>query len=444
MGQTATFTATASGNPAATVQWQISTDGGHTFTNIAGANSTTLSITAAAADDGSEYRAVFTNSVGTATSNAATLTVDFAPTITTQPSNQMVGVGQTAMFTATASAEPAATVQWQVSTDGGQTFTDIPGANSTTLSITTSAADDGSEYHADFTNSFGTATSNVATLSLGSAPSITGNPSDHTVTAGQTASFTASANGYPAATVQWQISTDGGTTFSNIDGATSTTLSFTSVAAENGDKYQAVFTNNVGTAITSAVTLTVDFAPSITGNPGNQSVTTGQTATFIAAASANPVATVQWQISTDGGHTFSDITGATSNTLSFTVSTADDGSEYQAVFTNSIGSAITSPATLTVDFAPTITSSPNSQTVTAGQTATFTASASAEPAATVQWQISTDGGHTFTNMTGATSTTLSFTVSAGDNGNEYQAVFTNSFGTATSSVATLAVNFAPY
>ncbi len=280
-----------------------------------------------------------------------TLTVDYAPILTAQPSNQTVGAGQTATFTATANANPVATVQWQVSTDGGSTFTDITGATSTTLSLAASAGDDGSEYQAVFTNSFGSATSSVATLTVDFAPSITSNPSSQTVTTGQTATFTATANAEPAATVQWQMSTNGGQTFTDILGATSTTLSFTVSPVNDGSEYQAVFTNSIGTATTSAATLTVNYAPSITSNPSNQSVTSGQTANFTASASAEPAATVQWQISTDGGQTFSDITGATSTTLSFTVSLADNGDEYQAIFTNSLGSATTSAATLTVDYA---------------------------------------------------------------------------------------------
>ncbi len=254
-------------------------------------------------------------------------------------------------FTATAEANPVATLQWQVSVDGGSTFNDITGATSTTLSVTVSTADDGSEYQAVFTNSVGSATSSAATLTLGSAPNITSSPGNQTTIAGQTASFFASASGNPAATVQWQLSTDGGNTFKNITGATSTTLSFTATVADDGSEYQAVFTNSIGTAITSPATLTVNLAPSITGNPSSQSVTSGQTATFTASASAEPTASVQWQISTDGGQTFTDITGATSTTLSVTASSANNGDEYQALFTNSLGTATTSAASLAVDYA---------------------------------------------------------------------------------------------
>ena len=241
------------------------------------------------------------------------------------------------------------------------------------------------------------------------APSVTTQPASQPVTAGQTATFTAAASGNPTPTVQWQVSTDSGITFINISGATGATLSFTATTAQNGDEYQAVFTNSVGTATTNAATLTVNtaqFAPSVTTQPASQPVTAGQTATFTAAASGNPTPTVQWQVSTDSGITFINISGATSATLSFTATTAQNGDEYQAVFTNSVGTATTNAATLTVNtaqFAPSVTTQPASQPVTAGQTATFTAAASGNPTPTVQWQVSTDSGITFINISGATS-----------------------------------------
>ncbi len=63
------------------------------------------------------------------------------------------------------------------------------------------------------------------------APSITTNPSDTTVCAGSAVSFSAAATGVPTPTVQWQVSTDGGATFTNLAGATSTSLSFTAAAS---------------------------------------------------------------------------------------------------------------------------------------------------------------------------------------------------------------------
>jgi hypothetical protein len=75
----------------------------------------------------------------------------------------------------------------------------------------------------------------------------------------------ASASGAPTPSVQWQISTDGGTTFTNINSATSATYSFTATASENGDQYRAVFTNSSGVATTVTATLTVNTTGQISG-----------------------------------------------------------------------------------------------------------------------------------------------------------------------------------
>jgi hypothetical protein len=208
--------------------------------------------------------------------------------------------------------------------------------------------------------------------------------------------------------------------------------------------YTAAQSDPVTFTITSAAT-----APVITTNPSNQSVAVGATATFTAAASGNPAPTVQWQVSTDGGKTFTNITGnasATTTTLSLpSVTASQTGREYQAVFTISQGHATTTAATLTVTpalTAPVVTTNPSNQSVAVGATATFTAVASGNPTPTVWWQVSTNGGTTFTNIAGAISTTYSCTATAAQSGCEYRAVFSNSQGNATTTAATLTVTAA--
>jgi subtilase family serine protease len=75
VGQTASFTAAASGTPAPSIQWQISTDGGATFINIGGATSAIYSFTPTLADSGDLIRAVFTSVAGSVTTTAASLVV---------------------------------------------------------------------------------------------------------------------------------------------------------------------------------------------------------------------------------------------------------------------------------------------------------------------------------------------------------------------------------
>src|SRR5271157_228034 len=201
-----------------------------------------------------------------------------------------------------------------------------------------------------------------------SAPTVTTNPVNQTVAAGSSVSFTAAASGTPTPTVQWQVSTNGGAAFSNVSGATSATYTFTAAAGQNGNEFRAVFTNSVGTATTTAAKLTVNVAPVITTNPSSQAVSAGSTASFTAAASGTPAPTVQWQVSTNGGTTFSNVSGATSATYNFTAG-AQDGNQFRAVFTNSVGTATTSAATLTVS--PAFVSTGSLNTERADHTATL-------------------------------------------------------------------------
>jgi hypothetical protein len=96
-----------------------------------------------------------------------------------------------------------------------------------------------------------------------------------------------------------------------------------------------------------AFELECSAAPVVTLSPVSQ-VGTGGSVMFIAAASGTPTPTVQWQVSTDGGATFTNIPGATTATLTFTPTPSQSGSQYRAVFANPCGTATTSVATLTV------------------------------------------------------------------------------------------------
>ncbi|WP_217239062.1 immunoglobulin domain-containing protein [Streptomyces sp. AC555_RSS877] len=89
-------------------------------------------------------------------------------------------------------------------------------------------------------------------------------------------------------------------------------------------------------------------SPEVTQSPTDQSVTPGDEVTFVAAAAGTPEPTVRWQVSHDGGQTWSAVEGATKNAYSFTAKATQDGYRYRAEFTNSVGTTRTSPLTLTV------------------------------------------------------------------------------------------------
>lgn len=78
VGTKAYFEAGATGDPVPTVQWQRADDGG-AFEDVLGATNTTFTFTTAATDDGATFRAVFTSRNGTATTAAATLSLNRPP-----------------------------------------------------------------------------------------------------------------------------------------------------------------------------------------------------------------------------------------------------------------------------------------------------------------------------------------------------------------------------
>jgi glucose/arabinose dehydrogenase len=120
--QSVTFTVVASGTQPLSYQWQRAPSGSNTFTNIAGATSPSLTVTATTADNGARSRVVVTNACGTVTSNAATLTVTAnVPTATiSQPADGTTyRGGQTIAFAGTGTnaqggALPASAFTWQV------------------------------------------------------------------------------------------------------------------------------------------------------------------------------------------------------------------------------------------------------------------------------------------------------------------------------------------
>ncbi len=194
--------------------------------------------------------------------------------------------------------------------------------------------------------------------------------------------------------------------------------------------------------------------PAISTHPTNQSVWAATIATFSVAVTGYPPPSLQWQVSTNGGSTWTDLTNTSpsSGVRTATLSIAEapfalNGHQYRAVAINTAGSAPSNAATLTVNVvAPAVTQQPVSQTVTATQTASFTVAATGTEAPAYQWQVSLPGGGSWAALIntapylGATTPTLTVTnVTVGLTGAQYRCVVTNSGGTATSTGATLTV-----
>jgi len=146
-GQTATFTVVATGTAPLAYQWR------RAGTAISGATSASYTTPATVAgDSGSTFDVTVTNSVGTVTSSAATLTVTVPAvlTITVQPANATVAAGSQSTFTADATCTGGTlTWQWQRSADGGTTWSDIAAATTASYVITTLAGDNAAQFRAN-------------------------------------------------------------------------------------------------------------------------------------------------------------------------------------------------------------------------------------------------------------------------------------------------------
>ena len=376
----------------------------------------------------------------------STISLEIPPAIVQQPADTGVNTGSAATFTAVASGTPAPTVQWYKSTDGGNSWTAIPGATSATYTTpNTTSADDLSQYRAVFDNGIGTAaTTQAAVLNVGQIPVVSTNPVNQIVSLGGTVSFTAAGTGSPAPTVQWQFSSNGGSSWTNITGGTANTYSFTPGYTDDHTLYRAVYSNRIGVTPSTPANLIVKFAPVIATQPASTTVLENTTATFTPVVASDPPANVQWQVSTNSGGIWSDISGATAASYTTPVNSAtNNGYQYRATYTNWLGTATTNPATLTVNYLN-ITTQPSNATIAFAQlgtaSATFTAAVNANPSATVQWYKSTDYGTIWTDIPGATSTSYSYKPgSVYESGTLYRAVFTTSAQTVTTSAAILKI-----
>jgi hypothetical protein len=265
-GANASFSVVATGTPAPTFQWRK--DG----VPLTGATAATLSLNAVTAANAGSYTAVVTNAAGTATSNAATLTVNSVtaiPTITTQPASIVAAVGGTATFSIVATGNPSPTYQWLKNSLA------IPGATAATLTLTNLTLADAANYVVNLTNTFGTVTSAAATLNVDATrvpPTIaTQPPAALALVAGQSLTLNVGATG-SALTYQWRRVAPGGT--ADIAGATSPSLTIKPVSAADAGIYFCVVANAVGSENSAGAIVAVAASSANPGRLVNLSVLT--------------------------------------------------------------------------------------------------------------------------------------------------------------------------
>jgi gliding motility-associated-like protein len=447
-GGSASFTVIATGD-GLTYQWRKGTVALVNGANISGANSAILVINPVALSDAAtNYNVVVSGTYPpSVTSNDVSLIVIMAPSITTQPVNQVVNQGATASFSVVAVGD-GLTYQWRKGTVNLINGGNISGATSPTLVINSvTPADVATNYNVVVSGTCSPAVTSVnVSLVISTPPSIVTQPANQTVCAGGSASFTVVATG-DGLTYQWRKGTVALVNGGNISGATSATLVINPVAlSDAATNYNVVVSGTYTPSVTSNnVSLVVNIAPSITSQPVNQVVNVGTIASFSVVAVGDGL-TYQWRKGTVNLINGGNISGATSPTLVInSVTPADVATNYNVVVSGTCSPAVTSVnVSLVISTPPSIVTQPANQTVCAGGSASFTVMALGD-GLTYQWRKGAvplvNGG----NISGANTATLVINpVALSDAATDYNVIVSGTYPPAVTSVnVSLTVNTAP-
>jgi hypothetical protein len=216
--------------------------------------------------------ATSTNGCVSNASSAVTATVNTSPSLTiTAPTVACAGSSRNISVSATS----ASSYQWQYLAPSGGSWTNITsggvysGYNTSTLTINPVTGLDAYQYKCIATGAGScTTASDAVALSVEDNASVTSATGNLTLCSGIDTVFTATAN-VPAAEYQWKVSTNGGSSYSNLSdnstyfGAQSPRLNITNIStALNGYVYECVVTNNCASATSSPATLTINQTPS--------------------------------------------------------------------------------------------------------------------------------------------------------------------------------------
>ncbi len=279
-------------------------------------------------------------------SNAGSLQVTGVP-----PAKIQVATGTNVTLQIVASGSPSPSYQWF---ENGAA---ISGATSATLSLSSVTSANAGNYSAVVTSGSLTYSSGLTQLQVFSAgtvvPTVTiiTQPSDQSVTAGQSVTFAVQATSSQSLSYQW---TKNG---ANISGATGSSYTIGSAQLSDSAAYAVTINDGTTTVTTPGANLLVNAsstttAPTLTTQPTSQSVTVGGSVTFTAAASGTPAPTFQWYKNGTALSNSSTISGATTATLSISTVASADAGNYTVVATNSVGTATSNAASLTVNPAP--------------------------------------------------------------------------------------------
>jgi sugar lactone lactonase YvrE len=240
-------------------------------------------------------------------------------------------------------------------------------------SVTTN---DTGDYRVIVSDSSGSVTSDVATLTVVLPPAIVAQPTAQSVLVSSNVTFTVIADGTSPLHYHWQLNG------ANLTGATNSNYSIGSVATNDAGDYSVIITNNYGSVTSSVAKLTVVvIPPGISTQPASLTVPSGSNAMFSVVATGSPPLSYQWFFNG------APLEWQTNSVLSWSNTTANQAGAYGVWITSPYGSITSHLAILTVGESPVISPPPTDQWFLAGSRASLTVGVRGVGPLTFQWQF---------------------------------------------------------
>lgn len=416
-------------------QWQFGPTTNGPFADLIGMTNATLVLTNVTTANQGWYRARVSNrSPSVAYTISVHLMVGIGPSITGQPTNVVTNACGSASFVVkTESCTPMA-YQWR---HNGLPVTapNAFGVNSTNLVLTSLTPANAGNYDVVIRNANLAITSQVATLTVNSNPSITGQPQSITRHACEPAAFTVAAVATCPLTYQWFFRR------ASVNGGTNATLDLPSVLPADDGDYIAVIRTPFASVTSQVARLTVQTSPVILAHPAAQNARACDIVNLAVQAQAEPPCSwlaYQWQLAG------TNIAGATNRIYSFEAQ-AETAGDYRVVVSNHWTGLTSSVARVTVDASPFITVQPTVyQRVREGDSFTNRIELSTCGALSYTWQFKPFGAADFSPMTlnvrhrETNGWLIVDNVQTNESG-FYRTIITNIHGSVTSSVAQIRI-----
>jgi hypothetical protein len=291
-----------------------------------------LTLTNLQPDDAASYTVLASNFYGFQVSDPVQLSVVKRPIILQSPLSRTVLAGTNVDLGVVAGGASPLNFQWR------RWGTNIPGASSTNIIFNPITPDDAGAYDVIVQNSFGSATSQVAQLTVLATPFITNQPMSQTVFAGTNVTLQVGAVG-PGLTYQWRLNG------LELPNRTNAALVFSNVQPTDEGIYSVFVSNQYGGVTSTTATLTVLSAPLLLTGLSNVTLHVGMNASLAATVVAAPPVFFTWM------HDGAPLPGPNSSSLQFSNVQPDAAGAYTLFISNAWGMA-TGMALVTIKSEP--------------------------------------------------------------------------------------------